>query len=170
MKRTIGALVFLLCLTAGVAPQGATPRSSPDQRVKAALDQIGYKYELTADGDYKLAPLPTEGGRTQLVYVNSNTERFGTLEIREVLSPSFLSDGPLTADLANSLLRQNHQVKLGAWRVIPITQGSNSGKQLVMFAAQVAGSSDAEALRMTIRSVVLVADRMEKEVTGRDDY
>jgi len=54
--------------------------------------------------------------------------------------------------------------------VIPITQGSNSGKQLVMFAAQVAGSSDAEALRMTIRSVLLVADRMEKEVTGRDDY
>jgi hypothetical protein len=169
MKRTIGALVFLLCLTAGVSPQGATPQS-PDGRVKAALDQIGYKYELTADGDFKLAPLPTEGGRTQLVYVNSNTARFGTLEIREVLSPAFLSDGPLTADLANSLLRLNHQVKLGAWRVIPITKGSNSGKQLVMFAAQVAGSSDAEALRMTIRSVVLVADRMEKEVTGRDDY
>ena len=87
-----------------------------------------------------------------------------------MLSPAFLSDGPLTADLANNLLRLNHQVKLGAWRAIPITKGSNSGKQLVMFAAQIAGSSDAEALRMTIRSVMLVADRMEKEVTGRDDY
>src|SRR5712691_6861385 len=54
MKRTIGALVFLLCLTAGVSPQGATPQS-PDPRVKAALGQIDYKYELTADGDYELA-------------------------------------------------------------------------------------------------------------------
>lgn len=170
MKRTFGVLVFLLCLPAVVAPQGGTPQNSPDPRVKAALDQIGYRYELTADADFKLAPLPTEGERTQLVYVNSNTERFGSIEIREVLSPAFLSGGPLTAELANSLLRQNNQVKLGAWRVVPISKGPNSGKQLAMFAAQVAANSDAEALRLTIRSVVLVADKMEKEATGRDDY
>jgi len=39
-----------------------------------------------------------------------------------------------------------------------------------MYAAQIAANSDAESLRLTIKSVILIADRMEKSVTGADDY
>lgn len=155
-------------------------RPAADPRVKAALDEIGYKYELDANNDYKLTPIQTEQvgttadgkpkWRTQLVYVNSNTEKYGSLEIREVLAPAFLSDGPLATTVANRLLRENNSVKLGSWRLVVINSGPNTGKYLAMYAAQISATSDAETLRLTIKSVILIADRMEKELTNADDY
>jgi hypothetical protein len=182
MKRTI---LILFCLflfaQAALAQLGTAAKKPPaDPRVKAALDQIGYKFELTDDNDYKLVPIQTEQSgttadgkpimRSQLVYVNSNVEKYGTLEIREVLAPAFLSNGPLSAAVANRLLRENNSVKLGSWRLVVINSGANAGKYLAMYAAQIAADSDAESLRLTIKSVILIADRMEKELTGLDDY
>jgi hypothetical protein len=175
-------LTCLLCLSqVAYAQLGAAARKPPaDPRVKAALDSIGYKFELTQDNDYKLLPIQTEQSgttpdgkpkfRSQLVYVNSNVEKYGTLEIREVLAPAFLSNGPLSAAVANRLLRENNSVKLGSWRLVVINTGANAGKYLAMYAAQIAADSDAESLRLTIKSVILIADRMERELTGTDDY
>jgi hypothetical protein len=176
-------VVFLLFIAQVAAAQthgdnSASPTADP--RVKAALDRIGYKYELNKENDYKLTPIQTEQTgtsadgkpiwRSQLVYVNSNTERYGALEIREVLAPAFLSSGPLSATVANRLLRENNIVKLGSWRLVPITTGPNAGSYLAMFAAQISADSDAESLRLAIKSVILIADRMEKELTNADDY
>src|SRR5205807_4308329 len=108
--------------------------------------------------------------RSQFVYFNSNTKKFGSLEIREVLAPAYLSDGPLSAGVANRLLRENNNVKLGSWRLVLINSGANTGKYLLMYAAQISANSDAESLRLTIKSVILIADRMEKELTNKDDY
>ena len=179
MTRPILTL-FCLCLfiTAANAQIGGAPKKQPaDPRVKAALDEIGYKYELTENNNYRVIPIETEQTgtkpdgtpifRSQLVYVNSTTEKYGSLEIREVWSPALYSAGPLSAALANRLLRENNSVKFGAWRV---ELQSDSGKYLAMFAAQIAATSDAESLRLAIKSVILVADRMEKELTGTDDY
>ena len=178
----IGLLVCLLFVAPVAAAQTHSDSTKPpaDQRVKIALDRIGYKYELDTNNDYKLTPIHTEQTgtsadgkaiwRTQLVYVNSNTERYGTLEIREVLAPAFLSNGPLSAEVANRLLRENNSVKLGSWRLVLINSGPNSGKYLAMFAAQINADSDSESLRLTIKSVILIADRMEKELTNADDY
>ncbi|HEX8139280.1 MAG TPA: hypothetical protein VF544_17085 [Pyrinomonadaceae bacterium] len=183
MKRMLLALLCLLLpAQAALAQRGENRNSKPpaDARVRAALDKIGYKYELNAANDYKLVPIETERAgtkadgtpvfRTQLVYVNSNTERYGTLEIREVLAPVMIVPGPLPADVANRLLRENNQVKLGAWRLVAITTGPNAGKSLAMFAAQINADADPESLRLTIKSVILIADRMEKELTGTDDF
>ena len=177
-------LAVCLCLFTAqlAAAQAHGDNSAPaaDPRVKAALDRIGYKYELNDQNDYKLTPIQTEQTgtaadgkpiwRTQLVYVNSNTERYGSLEIREVLAPAFLSSGPLSATIANRLLRENNTVKLGSWRLVQINSGPNTGKYLAMFAAQINADSDPESLRLTIKSVILIADRMEKELTNADDY
>ena len=182
MKRTMILLTCLLCLSQVANAQlGAAAKKTPaDPRVKTALDSIGYKFELTQDNDYKLLPIQTEQSgttpdgkpafRSQLVYVNSNVEKYGTLEIREVLAPAFLSNGPLSAAVANRLLRENNSVKLGSWRLVVINTGANAGKYLAMYAAQIAADSDAESLRLTIKSVILIADRMERELTGTDDY
>src|SRR5438270_4384084 len=109
MKRSL-LLLSCLFLFAHVAfaQVGNTAKKPPaDPRVKAALDEIGYKFELNDDNDYKLVPIQTEQAgtaangkpiwRSQLVYVNSNTEKYGSLEIREVLAPAYLSEGPLSA-------------------------------------------------------------------------
>lgn len=179
MKRTILILSCLFFFAHSVSAQigNAARKPPPDPRVKAALDELGYKFELTAKNNYKVIPLDTEqtntgvGGkpvyRSQLVYVNSTTEPYGSLEIREVWSPAFYSAGPLSAALANRLLRENNSVKFGAWRV---EVQEDSGQYLAIFAAQIAANSDTESLRLAIKSVILIADRMEKELTGKDDY
>ena len=182
MKRAVLTLLslFLFAQVASAQLGNAARKPPADPRVKSALDQIGYKFEMTDDNDYKLVPIQTEQTgttadgklifRSQLVYVNSNVEKYGTLEIREVLSPAFLSNGPLSAAVANRLLRENNSVKLGSWRLVVINSGQNAGKYLAMYAAQISADSDAESLRLTIKSVILIADRMEKELTGADDY
>ena len=171
-------LAFLLLLT--TLPSASAQKPVADSRIKTALEEIGYKYELTDDNDYKLVPIQTEQSgnqsngppnyRSQLVYINSNTEKYGSLEIREVLAPAFLAEPPVSAEIANKLLRENNSTKLGAWRLVPINSGPNRGKYLAMYAAQINANSDAETLRLTIKSVILIADRMEKEVTSKDDY
>lgn len=178
MNRAILILFgLLLCAQVASAQIGKTPRKRPaDPRVKVALDQIGYKYELTEENDYRLTiendqiEKVVDGKttyRSQLAYVKSKTEKYSSLEIREVWSPAFYSAGPLSAAIANRLLRENNTVKFGAWRV---EVEESTGKYLTMFAVQIAADSDAESLRLAIKSVLLVADRMEKELTGKDDY
>jgi hypothetical protein len=167
MKRLLLSLGCILCSAALAQAQTVGGRKAGDPRVKALLDQIGYKYEINADGDYKLIPVATENGRSQLAYVISKTQQYSTLEIREVMSPAFLSTGPLSAAVANRLLRENSEVKFGAWRV---ELHNNGQKYLALFAVQINANSDAETLRLAIKSVLLVADRMEKELTGTDDY
>lgn len=160
--------VILFFVNAGSAlGQAGGARKTGDARVRTQLDTLGYKYELTTDGDFKLTPVKTEDGRSQLIYVDSNTQQYGTLEIREVMSPAYLSTGPLSAAVANRLLRENSEVKFGAWRV---ETHNNGQKHLALFAVQISANSDAETLRLAIKSVLLVADRMEKELTGTDDY
>jgi hypothetical protein len=163
----VAFVACVVCLAEPAWAQGGGSRKAGDPRVKALLDQIGYKYELTASGDFKLIPIKTEDGRSQLVYVNSNTQQYSSLEIREVMSPAYLSTGPLSAAVANRLLRENSEVKFGAWR---IELHNNGQKYLALFAVQISASTDAETLRLAIKSVLLVADRMEKELTGTDDY
>lgn len=168
MKRAILVLACVLCgVVLAQAQSGGAARKSGDARVKTLLTQLGLKYELTAAGDFKLSPARTESGRDQVVYVNSKTQEYGTLEIREVLSPAYLSNGPLSAGVANRLLRENNEVKFGAWRVEPQNDGH---EYLVVFVAQISAKSDAETLRLAIKSVLIIADRMEKELTGLDDY
>ena len=105
MKRAVFVLAVLFTLAHTAAAQiGGAPKKAPaDPRVRAALEQLGYKYELTEENEYRLFPIETEPAgtdangkptyRSQLVYINSATEPYGTLEIREVWSPAFLLHG-----------------------------------------------------------------------------
>jgi len=176
-KMLRGGLVasFLLAAAGAAIAQGKTaaPAAAPrqDPRVATRLDSLSYRYTLTSDNDYKLIPIQTgDGARTQLVYVNSNTESFGALEIREVLAPTMLLATPVSQAIATRLLAENERAKLGAFRTVAVRSGPNAGKQLVLFAVQIPADSDAETLRLAIRSAILFADRIEKEYTGKDDY
>lgn len=169
----LGIATVALSVSALAAPPA-------DQRIKAQLDSLGYKYDMTSDNDYKLVPLQIEQTgtkadgtaiwRTQLVYVDSNTEKYGSLEIREVLAPAYLGDCPISASISDRLLHDNNTLKFGAWRSVDVKTGQNAGKCLAMFAAQIPANADAETLRSTIKDVATVADKTEKELTGTDDY
>lgn len=159
----------ILCLIGGllVGWQSAFAQiggNSGDSRVKNALEKLGYKYDVNSTGRIKLTFKVTDE-RTQLIFINSSTENYENFEIREVWSPAYKSEGQLPRDVANRLLISSNDKKLGAWQV-----SVSDNTYLAVFSVKIAANSDSESLKSTMQLVMRVADEMEKELTGKDDY
>ena len=135
-----------------------------DSRVRRLIEQLGYKFDVTDAGDFKLL-FATENNRSQLVFVNSNTETYEGREIREVWSVALKVQGLLDRELANSLLVDNAKIKLGSWRV-----ETSDGYSFATFAVQVAAVPEAAFLNSVLSLVALKADRLESSRLGRDDF
>ena len=134
-----------------------------DPRVAALLDEAELSYEIDGDNDFGLV-FEFNDGRSQLVWVLSDTVELDALEIREVWSIAHRSDEPLPERVARRLLSQNANVKLGAW------QTRKMGDEYVaLFSAQIAADTDVATLVTALQVVSATADEMEIELTGGDD-
>ena len=162
------SLVALLVLASPAAAQvGAKPTG--DVRVKSLLTDLSLKFEVDADGDFRLLNETTEG-RTQLVWVLSQTTKLGegepgAIEIREVWSIAYRSKTPFSAKIANRLLEQNAKVKLGSFQVRKMGE-----EYVAVFSAQIAADTDKRTLLLAILAVQSTADQLELELTEKDDY
>ena len=150
---------------APVAPEPAEAKAgkAPDARVEANLKAAGLAYTLDG-GDFRLNyDLPD--GRSQLVWVASGTATLDRLEIRDVWSVAYRAKGALSYEMSLRLLMENARMILGAWQV---NQGAD--EYLVVFSAPVSATADAATLQEVIEVVTLSADRIEKELTGKDEF
>jgi hypothetical protein len=166
MKRLISLVVLLsvTVLTASTQVAPAQTGAAGDPRVKAALDKLGWKYEIDKDGDFKVG-IKFQDGRTQLAWITSSTETLGNLEIRQVMSPGYRTDGALSAQIANQLLIDNTHKKLGAWQTFSTEKAS-----LAVFSAKIPADSNPETLQSSLQAVLHSADAMEKTLTGKDVF
>ena len=133
--------------------------SKVDNRVKQVLDGIGLKYTTVSDGDFRLI-FDMGGGRSQVIFIRSSTNTYRNLEIRDVYSPAYESDGAIPANIANRLLEHNWAIKLGGWAKL--------GKYAV-FMSKVDADADKEAMMSCIVLTAKAADEMEAELTGKQD-
>jgi len=153
------ALAFTLaalCLASPPARAG-----TPDPAVKAQLDSLDIKYDVDSDGDFKLT-FDVGEGRSQLVWIRSSTETYGTLKIREVWSPGYKSSGAeLPVKIANRLLEHSHGLILGGW---------TKQKTFAMLAVKIPVSATPQQLRDACEAAADAADEIEQELTpGKDD-
>jgi hypothetical protein len=140
-----------------------------DRRVKEALDSAGLQYEVTSDNTYKVT-ISIEGGRSQVVLIDSDTSKINgaNLEFREVYSLGYKSKAPLSKEITNKLMAQSHDKKIGSWELI---QEAGNVNKLVVFTAKIDAEMNGKNLDRIIKSVGLVADDMENELTnGKDEY
>jgi hypothetical protein len=144
-------------------PVAAKVEKAPDARVEANLKAAGLAYTLDG-GDFRLNfDLPD--GRSQLVWVASGTATLDRLEIRDVWSVAYRAKGALSYEMSLRLLMENARMILGAWQV---NQGVD--EYVVVFSAPVSATADAATLQEVIEVVTLSADRIEKELTGKDEF
>jgi hypothetical protein len=138
-----------------------------DPRIKAVLDKAGMKYEITADGDFKVV-MRFDDTRTQLILINSNTERLNetNMEIREIYSVAYRANGSISVEVANQLMKDSQKRKIGAWEIISLENGSS----MAVFDAKVNADISSENLEKVIRLVGIRADVMEKELTNEDKF
>lgn len=161
------SLLSMACVAAICSPGGAGAAEPaptvPDARVESALKSAGLGY-LLDEGDFRL-DYKVDGERSQRVWVASGTTSLPPLELRDVWSVAARGTGRVPPELATHLLQENVRMVLGAWQV-------NQGKDeyLVVFAAQVDAAADAATLREVIEVVMYSADRIEKEISGKDEF
>jgi hypothetical protein len=147
--------------------RGAEPASASevplDPRVETALQDGKLKYAVD-EGDFRLV-YKLGAGRSQVVWIASKTARVTQLEIRDVWSLAFRGAGQVPPEMAKRLLTENARMVLGAWQV-----NQAPDKFLVVYLAQVPADTDAAALQEVVEAVAVSADRMEKELTGGDEF
>jgi len=158
---------FALAVLAGGTVAASAAQDAPvkaDPRVKAALVALKYKFTLTSSNNYQVE-FTLKDKRTQAVFINSATEKFGKLEIREVTSTAYKVQGALSAADANRLLLDNDKRKWGGWRTV-----EEEGTTYVLYAVQLPATADAATLDNAIDAVMYTADDMEKEITKADEF
>lgn len=153
-KTVLAALAACLISATAVA-------ATPDRAVGRLLDSLDFPYEVDEDGDYKMV-FDAGDDRTQLVFVRSSVEKFGSHHVREIWSPAYRSaTSSLPVGVANRLLEDSNDAKLGGW----VRQQGTA-----MFVVKIDADAPATALGEAIEAAIRSADAMEKELTGRDEF
>ncbi|HVK06154.1 MAG TPA: hypothetical protein VM490_21975 [Armatimonadaceae bacterium] len=145
--------------------EAAEKQAAADPRVKAALEKLKYAFTVNANKAYVLTFTLKDQKRTQAVFVNSSTEKYGPVEVREVTSTAYKVKGKIAADQAQRLLADNDRRKWGAWRTV-----EDGDATFVIYAVQLPADADAETLDNAIDAVMFTADAMENEMTKADDF
>lgn len=153
-----------LLLSAALLPAAvlAAPARPADPLVEGQLKALDYSYEIDEDGDFKLV-FDLEDGRSQLVFVRSPVEEYGTLRVREIWSPGFAVEGDdFPAVVANRLLAESNDAKIGSW----VKQGGTA-----MFVVKIDAAAPADQLADALSAAVHTADALEEELTlGKDEF
>jgi hypothetical protein len=141
---------------------------APDPRIKSALERAGVQYEVTGDGDFKVLFKFNEDKRSQVILINSNTERIKetNIEIREIYSVGYKTSGNLPVEVANQLMKDSQKRKIGAWELI----NTSGGVSLAVFDAKISADTSTDNLVKIMRLVAIRADNMEQELTGEDKF
>ena len=165
MTIRLPAAVLLLLLAAppALVAQGTDAGRTPDPRVAEILKEAGLPYQVD-NGDFRLE-YDVDGTRGQRVWIDSETAKLDKLEFRAVWSVAARGKGAVPAELANLLLRENARMIVGAWQV-------NQGKDdyLVVLSAPVSAAADAATLREVLEVVMYSTDRIEKQLSGKDEF
>jgi hypothetical protein len=161
--------IVVMAVLFGIAVPGFTQKarlqaSGPDQRVEKALKKLGLKYTVDKDGDFKLI-LATQGDRSQVVFINSDTETLRKMEIREIWSPAAKFSSTPPSALSQALLEKNGSFKIGSYAY------KKAGDVYVLvFHAQISANASAEELLSVVIGVAGVADATESDIMQTDDF
>lgn len=158
-KMTLAAC----CLLMAAGAPGAARAGNADASVGKKLDALGLKYEVDADGDYKLL-FEVENGRSQIVWVRSPVETLGNMRIREVLSIAGKSPKPRNdeevasaAVVATAALLDASKKKLGGW----VLKGTDD-TQAFYYVAQIPADASGDDLKSVVVSVAKSTDGFEQ--------
>ena len=162
-RPSLMALLLLASLLPVAHAEDARPARTPDPRVVAALMAADLPYSID-DGDFRL-DYDVDGTRGQRVWVDSKTAKLDKLEFRAVWSIAARGQGQLPAETAQLLLRENARMIVGAWQVL-----QRETDYLVLFSAPVSVAADAATLAEVIEVVMYSTDRIEKQLSGKDEF
>lgn len=175
MKRyiTLPFAFALWFLAPGVAARdcddlaGAVTGPAYDERIEEHLDHTALNYEIDDDGDFLITFSYTDG-RSQLVMVNSGTERYLGMELREIWTLGYVTESPqIDEAIMRYLINANADFKLGAWQVESMSDISVASFRAIIDAD--AGVDTLMAALFAVGAVGAAAENMEADLTSEDE-
>jgi hypothetical protein len=135
---------------------------APDPLVKRHLEAKGTPYTIDDDNDFAIT-VDFGNGRSQKVFVISNTYAVDGIRVRELWSAGYESQkgGVIPETVANRLLEHSQEVVLGSW----VKQKGGYG----IFVIKIPHDASADDLDTAIDTVASSADEIEEEFTGDKD-
>jgi hypothetical protein len=147
--------------------QTETQDFATDSRVTTALDELDIPYECNPSTGRFQVLVQLKDGRSQTVFIHSQTNKFLGIELREISSAALESDGPFDARTTNLLLRDNAELFHGDWS---IHLNEDSSKHFAVFSMTGLASLEPDPLSSIIQCVAEVADDMENRLSGLDEF
>ena len=162
MNRTYASYrLSALLITAAALFTTSAAVHAKDATVEKRLEQIGMKYEIDKDGDYKVTIDFAREKRTQMIFVSGATETANGVVIRKIFSPAgIVARDKIDGSKALDLMRNSRINKLGSWEI----EGANL--YLVAKLPDTLTSAQLHAVMMIIASL---ADDKELELSGARD-
>lgn len=164
--RVMAIIIALTGMLPTAWPQIGKKKQGPasDNRVAVALNEVGLKFRNDPDGDFVLS-FELDDQRDHVVFIRSETEIWGTMEIREVFAFAYRSKTRLSQAKLEKMLKANSAMKSGAWQLV------DGEKLSAIFSVKVAADCDGAALKTVVWGVARTADEMEQALTpGKDDH
>jgi hypothetical protein len=156
MTARVVCTAFLLAL-----PLIAFAATTPDAVVKAQLEKKETPFEIDSDGDFAIL-VRIDENRTQQVWVRSVVEKTDYQSVREIWSRGYQTDGgPIPSAIANQLLEHSNTLKIGSW----VKNGDSA-----MLVIKIPADASADMLDEAIDLAAVTADKMELELTAKDDF
>lgn len=161
MRLAPATLLPFVLLVSAMDPTHAADR--PDPQVKRHLEAKGTPYEIDDDNDFAITVDMGENGRTQIVYVISDTNEVDGLAVREIWSTGYQAPDRKTipVQVANRLLEHSHEVILGSW--------VKQDEGYAVFVVKVPANASSSQLDSAIDAAASSADKLEREFTGDTD-
>lgn len=149
------------------AQYGSEKSDKFDKRVKNALDELDYKYEITDKGNFKLV-LKIDDTRTQLVVIRSSTYDYDNIEVREIYAPAAKGKdkSSFSQKVLFGFLQDNAVFKMGGWQM----DGSDDEGYLLNFGLRADAETSSKILKKLLTLAATQADKMEKIISGDDKY
>jgi len=137
-----------------------------DVRIEQQLKRMNLQYEVTSAGNFKLL-FELEKGRTQIVFINSETRTHEDVNVREISSPAafVLKADELTHAKMWQLLAANAQTVLGSWQLEPAADGWG-----LHYTVKVPALMPENRLMMYMILVAKAADDMEMSFSTDDRF
>jgi hypothetical protein len=168
MKKSILLLSLLGIIT--IINAQVDPNLYYDIRLKKQLDSTDINYSITKSNNFKIT-IQTEDSieeRTQIVIINSQTEKVANFEIREIGGIGLkLKKSSYNHELLYQVLNRNGQRKIGAWE---ITEYSSEPDYFYLrHVIKISVNISPSDLIGLVHTVAFESDRIEKELGGGSD-
>lgn len=128
-----------------------------DTRVLRALKEADIRFTIIDSGDIVVTYGIGEGD-VQMVFINSDTQMYGKLEIREIWAVAYRSEKQFSEASVRSLLERNCVIKIGAWSTL---RGSTDNS--IMFSIKTDADLKATSLAEMLEFVAITASGLRTE-------